>query len=82
VSATEPVEVEDNVQVALKVSVPPFAAIEFVDVPMLPTPLAVWQVLPLEAAQVQLQTDKIAGKVSVTVTGDTVFADGLVAVIV
>jgi hypothetical protein len=56
------------VQVALNETDPPLPAIVFVVVLMLPLPLAAWQVLPLEAAQVQVQPDRPAGNVSLSAT--------------
>jgi len=46
VFASEPIAVFDNVQVALKLSVPPLPAIAFVVVAMLPLPLALWHAPP------------------------------------
>jgi hypothetical protein len=67
VFATLPVAAALTVHVALKLSVP-LAAIAFVVVAMLPLPLAVWQLPPADALQVQEQPVSDAGNVSATAT--------------
>jgi len=81
VFASEPVALADSVHVALNVSVPP-AAIEFVVVEMLPLPLPLSQLPPLDAEQVQLQPLSVPGNESLTPTPPTVNAAAFVAVIV
>jgi len=70
------------VQVALNVTVPPFAAIEFVVVAMLPLPLALWQAPPLEALQVHEQLVRLGGNVSLMPAFVAIAVAALVAVIV
>src|SRR5258706_433285 len=50
-------------------------------VAMLLDPLALWQEPPEDAAQVQVQPESVAGKVSATETFDTAAVAGLVTVI-
>jgi hypothetical protein len=54
----------------------------FVAVAMLPLPLALWQVPPLDALQVQVQAESPAGNVSLTPTPLTATLAGFVTVIV
>jgi hypothetical protein len=67
VFATLPVAAALTVHVALKLSVP-LAAIAFVVVAILPLPLAVWQLPPLDAAHVHVHPVSEAGNVSATAT--------------
>jgi len=83
VFAIEPFAAADRLHVALNVSVPPLAAMLFVDVAMLPLPLADWHVPPLDALQVQVQPDSSLGEnVSLMPTPPTATLAGFVAVIV
>jgi hypothetical protein len=81
VLTSEPVAVPDSVQVALKLSVPLLPAIVFVVVAMLPLPLALWQVPPAEAEQVQVHADRLAGNGSLTDTPLTATVAGFVTTI-
>ena len=65
----------------MNVNVPLLPAIELVVVEMLPLPLALWQVPPADAEQVQVHADKPAGNESATETALTATVAGFVTTI-
>jgi hypothetical protein len=81
VLTSEPVAALDDVQVALKLSVPLLPAIEFVVVAILPLPLALWHVPPADAEHVHEQPLSAAGNESLTDTLLTATVAGFVTTI-